>query len=270
MRRLFFQCIPFVFVALPAFANSHENEDVRKELCSKISEIRQCEEQNDFDRSPPAGAVVNNLKYEYCEKNSCREISKNEIISAEDLPRGASIQFHQKLTVIPKIGKELSWEVEDGYGFQGEMKAFPYEVEFEEKQQYFWVQGSFYERRTNTWISYKTGDPFSFEDEPVISPDGKHLFVHISPVDEYSDPSAIKIYAVTAEKIFEQYRVDRKTSKKISESMIADVKPFWVNSNEIALMYQTEKDGEIIERVVARIVLKNDRWVLVFDGILKK
>ncbi len=266
MKRFAAQCLAMlcVFATFPVFATSSESADVRKELCGYLPEGKRCEESTRLFGQPPSGTMVNDLKWEYCKQKSCRLITEKEIVSALDLPRGDSIQFHQTLTVISKNGIKKSWTVEDGYGFEGEMKASPYEIEFETKHQYFWVQGFFYERRSNEWISYLTAKTFAFDGEPVLSPDGNHVFEHTTS-DDPSTPSSIKIYAVTDENIKEVYRFDKKTNKKIAVELLQDATLFWVSSNEIALTRRTSIDGHDVRSAFARIVRENGKWIFTFD-----
>jgi hypothetical protein len=265
MKRFTCQLLAILFYSITflAFASSSDGEDQRQSRCGYLPEGQHCQESAKIFGSPPSESIVDDLKYEYCEEaKKCRQISREQIISASNLPPGSSINFHQKITITSKNGIEKVWNIGDGYGFEGEMKSSPYEIEFDTKHQYFWVQGAFYERRSSEWFSYLTGKAFSFEGETEISPDGDHLFEQIGQYDGEGEDSIIKIYAVTKENIQKQFQFDKQTSKKLTNEMMWGILPFWVNSNEIALLHRTDFGKKV---VFARIIRKNGIWALIFE-----
>lgn len=255
------------FLSFPIYADNSGIEKQRKSLCNYLPDGQRCEESKVLFGEPPAGSVVENFKYELCTGDKC--IPAKSIIAGDQVPKESEFRIHQSLTIIAKNGTKRNWKGEDSYGFEQEGKGTSYHISFEKVHQYFLIQGAFYEGGSDEWVSYLSGRLRRFPDQPYISPDGNHMFVYFRSMDNPEEPViTVTIYSLTENDISQEakFRIDDRLKQTLGWQALVDIRPFWVNSTEMAMVSHIESSGRSSEGVVARIVQKGKQWSFVTEA----
>lgn len=171
----------------------------------------------------PCGAQTGDTRDALCKRlptgNTCTAATARFL--SEPPPRGV-LKQGKTLTVIPKDGKKKTWQ--DGEGETG----VRYESSgFIEPHKYFWISGFFYEGQSHELVSYENGSSYQLEGFPLLSPDGAHFLVQVTPYG--ADPQALRIYSINRKEIAELAKFDITHVRHVGQ-------PLWLNSAEIVLL----------------------------------
>lgn len=253
-------------ISFSVHADNSGIEDQRKSLCKLLPDGQRCEEPKVVFGEPPAGSVVEDFRYELCTAGNC--IPAKAIVPGDQVPKGSEFRIHQSLTVIAKNGTKRTWKGEDSYGFEQDGKGSSYHISYEKAHRYFWIQGVFYENSTDEWVSYLSGRLYRFPDQPYIAPDGNHMFVYFRSMDNPEEPVVtVTMYSLTKNDIAQeaQFRIDHRLKQTLDLQALLDMRPFWINSTEMAMVSHISSNGRSSEGVVARIAQKDKQWSFVTE-----
>jgi hypothetical protein len=118
------------------------------------------------------------------------------------------------------------------------------------KEDYFLVEGHYYEGHTFELINAKTGDVTEIGDKPIFSPDRKH-FVIVK--EDYGVLSWVEVW------LFNPPRINREFSYKPHDWPYVIAK--WSSSSNVDLFeWNPSAEKGLSGKIVARITYKNGNW----------